>query len=77
MARRYRVIFQKKTLFQALASGRVYTDWYVAQRQRWVFWTRIGIYPTREAAEAACEHHAGGTLIGENARIVSEFERKD
>jgi hypothetical protein len=77
MARRYRVLFEKKTLLQALMTGRTYTEWYVAQCRRMIFWRRIGIYPTREAAEAACEHHAGGTLIGENARIVSEFERKD
>jgi len=77
MARRYRVIHQKKSMLEALFSGRTYTDWYVAQCQRMIFWTKIGIYPTREAAEAACEHHAGGTLIGENSRIVSEFERKD
>jgi len=77
MARRYRVIHQKKNMLEALLSGRSYTDWYIAQCQRLMFWKKIGIYPSREAAEAACEHHAGGTLIAENSRIVSEFERKD
>ncbi|HEX8447103.1 MAG TPA: hypothetical protein VF649_10875 [Sphingomonas sp.] len=77
MSRRYRVVFQKKTLIEALFAGRSYTDWYVAQCRRLIFWSKIGIYPSREAAEAACEQHAGGTLIAENARIVSEFERKD
>lgn len=77
MARKYRVLYQKKKLLDALFSGRTYTDWYVAECQRLLFWKRIGVYPTREEAEAACEHHAGGTLIAENSRIVSEFERKD
>ncbi|WP_076069081.1 hypothetical protein [Sphingomonas montana] len=77
MARRYRVIHQKKSLVEALFSGRTYTDWYVAQCWRVLAWTKIGIYPTRVEAEAACEHHADGTLIRGNSRIVSEFERKD
>ena len=77
MAVRYRVILQKKTLVQAMFAGKLYTDWYVAQT-KWLFgWKKLGVYPTREEAEAACSQHAGGELIDCNTRIVSEFERRD
>lgn len=77
MARKYRVIHQKKSMWEALFSGRTFTDWYIAQFRGLLFWRQIGIFATRDAAEAACEHHAGGTLIGDGGRIVAEFERRD
>lgn len=77
MAVRYRVIHQKKNLFEALFAGKMYTDWYVAQCRRFWGWKKLGVYPTREEAEAACGYHAGGELIDHNTRIVSEFERRE
>jgi hypothetical protein len=77
MAKKYRVIHQRKNLFEAFASGRGYRDWYVAQASQLIGWRTIKICPTPEEAEAACQDHAGGTLLPDGARIVSEFVRPD
>ena len=75
MANKYRVIHQRKNLWEAMVSGRGYRDWYVAQAGMFFFWRTIKICPSVEEAEAACRDHAGGTLLPGGARIVSEFER--
>ena len=77
MAKKYRVILQRKNMFEALMSGRGYRDWYVAQASRWIGWRTIKICPTAEEAEEACRDHAGGTLLQDGAKIVSEFVRPD
>lgn len=77
MAKKYRVILQRKTMFDALVSGRGYRDWYVAQASNWFGWQTLKICPTAEEAEQACTDHAGGTLIAGGAKIVSEFVRPD
>ena len=75
----YRVIHQRKSIFHAMLSGRAYTDWYIAQRRRWLGlgWRTLGIFPSIKEAESACAEHAEGTLIAENTRIVSEFSELD
>lgn len=77
MAKRYRVIHQRKNTLEAIMSGRGYRDWYVAQASRWIGWRTIKICPTAEEAEEACRDHAGGTLLQDGAKIVSEFVRPD
>ena len=77
MAKRYRVIHQRKNIWEAMVSGRGYRDWYLAQASFLFGWRTIKICPTVEEAEAACRDHAGGTLLKGGARIVSEFERPD
>ena len=77
MAKRYRVVHQRKSAWEALASGRVYRDWYLAQACRWGIWRTIKICPNAEEAEAACRDHAGGTLLSGGDRVVAEFERPE
>lgn len=77
MAKKYRVIHQRKNLFEAMVSGRGYRDWYVAQVGRFFGWRMLKICPTIEEAEQACRDHAGGDLLPGGARIVSEFVRPD
>ncbi len=77
MARRYRVILQRRSPWEALISGRGYRDWYVAQARGWWRWRVLGIFPTEGQAEAACRDHAGGTLLPGGGRVVAEFERPD
>ncbi len=73
----YRVIHKRKTFWEALMKGRTYTDWYVAQRKGWFGWRTLGTFPTQEEAEKACADHAGGELLDDGGRIVSEFTRRD
>ena len=77
MAKKYRVILQRKTMIEAIVSGRGYRDWYIAQASNWFGWRTFKICPNAEEAEQACSDHAGGTLIAGGARIVSEFVRPD
>ncbi|HWI87585.1 MAG TPA: hypothetical protein VNT42_14850 [Sphingomonas sp.] len=77
MAKKYRVILQRKNMIEAVFSGRGYRDWYVAQASRLIGWKTIAIYPTAEEAERACTEHAGGTLLPDGAKIVAEFVRPD
>ena len=77
MAKKYRVILQRKNMLEAIVSGRGYRDWYVAQASQWIGWRTIKICPTAEEAEEACRDHAGGTLLQDGAKIVSEFVRPD
>jgi hypothetical protein len=79
MAKKYRVIHQRKNMFEALVSGRGYRDWYVAQASGafGLGWRTLKICPTVEEAEQACRDHAGGDLLPGGARIVSEFVRPD
>jgi hypothetical protein len=77
MAKKYRVIHQRKNMIDALFSGRGYRDWYVAQAGFLFGWRTIKICPTPEEAEQACSDHAGGTLLPGGAKIVSEFVRPD
>jgi len=77
VAGRYRVIHQKKSIFQALAKGRTWTDWYIVQHKRWWGWKTIGTWPTHAEAERACELHARGDLIDGGARIVAEYEERE
>ncbi len=77
MARKYRVIHQRKNMFEALVSGRGYRDWYLAQARHWYGWRTLKICPTIEEAEEACRDHAGGNLLVGGAKIVAEFERPD
>ncbi len=77
MAKRYRVVHQRKTLWEAMVSGRPYRDWYLAQAGSWLGWRTIRICGSVEEAEAACRDHAGGMLLRGGGRVVSEFERPD
>jgi hypothetical protein len=77
MAVRYRVIHQRKNAFEAVFSGRIYRDWYVAQRRSWYGWKEIKVCPSPEEAEQACRDHAGGTLLPDGARIVAEYVGPD
>lgn len=77
MARQYRVIHQRKSTWEALISGRGYRDWYLAQVRGFWRWSTINIFPTIAEAEAACQDHAGGTLLPGGGRVVAEFERPD
>jgi hypothetical protein len=74
---RYRVVHKRKSPIEALFKGRTYTDWYIAERRRWFGWRKLGIFPTAEAAEQACTDHAGGELLDDGGRIISEFTRRD
>lgn len=77
MAKKYRVIHQRKNMIEAVFSGRGYRDWYVAQASRLIGWKTIKICPTPEEAEQACTDHAGGALLPDGAKIISEFVRPD
>lgn len=76
-ARRYRVIHQRKSMWQAMAAGRPYRDWYLAQARGFWGWRTLGVFASVEAAEEACRDHAGGTLLPGGGRVVAEFERPD
>lgn len=73
----YRVIHQRKSFFEAILSGRGYTDWYIAQHRSWFGWQRLGVFATVAEAEACCADHAEGRLLREGTRIVSEFSERD
>ena len=77
MARKYRVVHQRKTPWEALISGRTYRDWYVAQAGGWFGWRTIKTCASVSEAEEACREHAGGTLLPGGGRVVAEFERPD
>jgi len=77
MAKKYRVVHERKTLFEALIKHGGMRDCYVAQAGYWWGWRTLGLFPTIEDAEAACRDHAGGTLLAGGGRVISEFERPD
>jgi len=77
MKPRYRVVHQRKSILQALFSGRTWTDWYIAQRRHWWGWSNLGTYQSVAQAEAACEEHAGGKLLRGGGRIISEFGERE
>jgi hypothetical protein len=77
MAKKYRVIHRRKSLWEAMFTGRGYRDWYVAQVSSWRGWREVKVCPTVEEAEQACRDHAGGTLLPDGGRIISEFVRPD
>ncbi len=74
---RYRVIHQRKSVLEAIFSGRTWTDWYIAQHRRWYGWEKLGTFQTVQEAEDACEAHAGGRLLRGGSRIVSEFGERE
>lgn len=77
MTPRYRVIHQRKSIVEALLSGRTHTDWYLAQVRRWYGWRTLEVYASVAEAETACEEHAGGRLLRGGSRIVSEFSERE
>jgi hypothetical protein len=77
MASKYRVIHQRKSVWEALFSGRGTRDWYLAQAHYWWGWRTITTCVSVEEAEAACRDHAGGVLLKGGGRIIAEFERPD
>lgn len=77
MAKRYRVIHQRRSIWDALMSGRGYRDCYLAQAQMWWGWRTLATFPTQMEAESACSAHAGGTLLKGGDRVVAEFERPE
>lgn len=77
MAKKYRVILQRKNVLEAMFSGRGYRDWYVAQAGGLFGWRTLKICPTIEEAEQACRDHAGGMLLRDGAKVVSEFVRPE
>ncbi|RED16449.1 hypothetical protein [Parasphingopyxis lamellibrachiae] len=74
---KYRVIHQSKSIWQALARGRSWTEWYLAQRKGFWGWKTLGTYQTVEEAEQACAEHAKGELLNCGSRIVSEFAERE
>ena len=74
---RYRVIHQRKSIWESLLHGRTWTDWYMAQHKRWYGWKTLGTYQSVAEAEQCCKEHAEGELLNCGSRIVSEFTRKD
>jgi hypothetical protein len=77
MAKRYRVIHERRSIFEAMISGRGSRDCYLAQASGWFGWRTIDTCPTAEEAETACRDHAGGVLLPGGKRIISEFERPE
>ncbi|NIJ08262.1 hypothetical protein FHS31_001879 [Sphingomonas vulcanisoli] len=77
MAKRYRVVHQRRSIWEALISGRGTRDCYLAQAGYWWDWRTVATFPTLAEAETACSAHAGGTLLRGGDRIVSEFERPE
>ena len=77
MARSYRVVHERRSLWEALVSGRGYRDWYSAQVKRLWGWRTIDTFATVAEAEACCRDHAGGTLLPGGGRVIAEFERPD
>ena len=75
MARRYRVIHQRKSWWEAMASGRGYRDWYLAQSGHLWGWRTLKVCGSVAEAEEACRDHAGGVLLPGGGKVVSEFER--
>lgn len=73
MKARYRVIHQRKSIWEAMFSGRAFTDWYIAQQRCWHGWRDLGVFANVKQAEDACEEHAGGRLLRGGGRVVSEF----
>ncbi len=74
---KYRVIHQSKSVWQALARGRSWTEWYLAQTKGFWGWKTLGTFPTVEEAEQACADHSKGELLNCGSRIVAEFAEKD
>lgn len=74
---KYRVIHQSKSIWQALARGRSWTEWYLAQHKGFWGWKTLGTYRTVEEAEQACAEHAKGDLLNCGSRIVSEFAERE
>jgi hypothetical protein len=77
VAKKYRVVHQRKSIWEALVSGRGSRDWYLAQAGYWYGWRTLSTCLSVEEAEAACRDHAGGTLLRGGHRVISEFERPD
>lgn len=77
MARRYRVVHERLSLWKAIVEGRPTRDAYVAQSGHWWGWRAIDRFATAAEAEQACRDHAGGTLLPGGGRVVAEFERPD
>ena len=77
MKARYRVVHQRKSIWEAMFSGRSFTDWYIAQRRHWWGWTSLGVFASVAEAEAACEDYAGGRLLRGGTRVISEFSEPD
>lgn len=77
MARKYRVLHERKSILEALLQNGGFRDCYTAQAGGWWGWRKIGTFPSVEEAEAACRDHAGGTLLPGGRRVISEFERPE
>ena len=77
MARSYRVVHERRSVWEALISGRGYRDWYSAQVKRWWGWRTLDTYGSVAEAEACCRDHAGGTLLPGGGRVIAEFERPE
>lgn len=75
MAKRYRVVHERRSAWEALISGRGTRDCFLAQAQSWWGWRTLASFASVEEAEAACRDHAGGTLLPGGGRVISEFER--
>lgn len=75
MAKRYRVIHERRGTWEAIFSGG--RDRYLAQARLWWGWHTLHVCNSQLDAEAACRDHAGGTLLRGGARIVAEFEKPE
>lgn len=78
----YRVIHKRTSLPEAMMravwhGGAMSTDLYLAQHKRWYGWKTLGTYPSATEAERCCADHAGGDLLDDGGRVVSEFSRRD
>ena len=75
--KRYRVVHQRRSIWEALVSGRGTRDCYLAQAGHWWGWRTLATLARLDEAEAACRDHAGGTLLRGGHRVISEFERPE
>jgi hypothetical protein len=77
VAKKYRVVHERRSAWEALLTGRGYRDCYLAQAGGLWGWRTIKTCASAGEAEEACREHAGGTLLPNGGRVIAEFERPE
>jgi hypothetical protein len=77
VASKYRVVHERKSMWEALFSGRTQRDCYLAQARGLFGWRTVATCDSANEAERACHDHAGGVLLPKGGRVLAEFERPD